>query len=102
MALKAIRAADELGDQNAPVFGLSHRQIGRRVKAAALAAGLGDGFTGHGGRVGMPQDLAKSGVELPALMTAGRWKNSKIPARYTERQAADRGAVARYYHDGRK
>ena len=44
----------------------------------------------------MAQDLAKTGAELPALMTAGRWKSSKMPARYTERQAADRGAVARY------
>ena len=50
------------------------------------------------GRVGMAQDLVKNGVELPALMTAGRWKSAKMPARYTERQAADRGAVARYYH----
>lgn len=31
-------------------------------------------------------------------MTAGRWKSSKMPARYTER----RGAVARYYHEGRR
>ena len=45
----------------------------------------------------MAQDLAKTGAELPALMTAGRWKSSTMPARYTERQAADRGAVARYY-----
>ena len=81
------------------VFELSASQIGRRVNAAAKAAGLGEGFTGHSGRVGMAQDLAKSGVELPALMTAGRWKSSKMPARYTERQAADRGAVARYYRE---
>ena len=45
------------------------------------------------------QDLVKSGIELPALMTAGRWKSSKMPTRYTERQAADRGAVARYYQE---
>ena len=59
----------------------------------------GTGYTGHSGRVGMAQDLARSGVELPALMTAGRWKSSRMPARYTERQAADRGAVARYYQE---
>ena len=29
----------------------------------------------------MAQDLAASGVELPALMTAGRWKSSRMPAR---------------------
>ena len=80
-----------------PVFGLSESQIGRRVRAAALAAGLGDGFTGHSGRVGMAQDLAAAGVELPALMVAGRWQSPRMPARYTARQAAARGAVARYY-----
>ena len=79
------------------VFGLSASPIGRRVNATAEAVGLGDGFTGHSGRVGMAQDLAAAGVELPTLMTAGRWKSSKMPARYTERQAAGRGAVARYY-----
>ena len=34
-------------------------------------------------------------------MTAGRWKTSRVPARYTERQAAGRGAVARYYQGKR-
>ena len=84
-------------DPSTPVFGLSESQIGRRVNAAAKAAGLGDGFTGHSGRIGMAQELAAAGVELPALMTAGRWKSPKMPARYTERQAAGRGAMARYY-----
>ena len=88
-------------DPSTPVFGLSASQIGRRVNAAAMAAGLGDGFTGHSGRVGMAQDLAAAGVELPALMNAGRWKSSRMPARYTEKQAAGRGAVARYYQGKR-
>ena len=97
-ALQAIMPEDEAAvDPAAPVFGLSASQIGRRIRAATQAAGLGDGFTGHSGRVGMAQDLAATGVDLPALMTAGRWKNSRMPARYTERQAAGRGAVARYY-----
>ena len=62
--------------------------------------GLSEGFPGHSGRVGMARDLVKSGVELPALMTAGRWKSSRMSARYTERQAAGRSAVARYYQEG--
>ena len=98
-ALQAIRPAEELLDPSTPVFGLTTRHIGNRVRAAAKAASLGEGYTGHSGRVGIAQDLAKNGVELPALMTAGRWKSSKLPARYTERQAADRGAVARYYQE---
>ena len=56
-------------------------QIGRRIDAAAKAAGLGEGFTGHSGRVGMAQDLAASGVELPELMTAGRWKSRSVALR---------------------
>ena len=99
-ALQAIKPAEELLDRNTSVFGPSPRQIGRRVSAAARAVGLGEGFTGHPGRVGMAQDLAKTGAELPVLITAGRWKSSTMPARYTERQAADRGAVARYYQAG--
>ncbi|MCY4365908.1 MAG: tyrosine-type recombinase/integrase [Chloroflexi bacterium] len=84
-ALQAIRPADELLDRNASVFGMITRNIGKRVTAAAKTASLGGGFTGHSGRVGMAQDLVKSGVELPALMTTGRWKSSKMPARHTER-----------------
>ena len=101
-ALRAIMPEDAaVVDPAALVFGLSASQIGRRVNGAAKAAGLGEGFTGHSGRVGMAQDLAASGVELPELMTAGRWKSSRMPARYTERQAAGRGAVARYYQGRR-
>ena len=87
-------------DQGASVFGMTTRHIGNRIRAAAKAAGLGEGFTGHSCRVGMAQDLASTGTELPALMTAGRWKNSNMPARYTERQATGRGAVAKYYQEG--
>ena len=56
-ALNAIRPDDaSAGDS---LFGLSDDQIGRRVTAAAAAAGLGEGFTGHSARVGMAQDLAR-------------------------------------------
>ena len=95
--LATLPEASETVDPGTPVFGLSESQIGRRVRAAALAAGLGDGFTGHSGRVGMAQDLTAAGVELPALMVAGRWQSPRMPARYTAGQAAGRGAVARYY-----
>ena len=41
------------------------------MDTSANAVGLGEGFTGYSGG-GMAQDLVKNGVELPALMTAGR------------------------------
>ena len=93
-SLAAIRPDDV--DGAAPVFGLSARQLPRRIQARARAAGLGEGFSGHSGRVGMAQDLAANGAELPALMVAGRWKSARMPARYTEKQALGRGAVARW------
>ncbi len=94
-ALGAIKPSD--ADDAVPLFGLSAEQIGRRISSAATAAGLGGGFTGHSARVGMAQDLARSGTELPALMTAGRWQSPTMPARYTRAEQAGRGAIARYY-----
>ena len=67
---------------------------------AGRMAGLGDGFSAHSPRVGMAQDLSAAGAELPELMTAGRWDSPTMPARYTEAQAAGRGAVAQYYRRG--
>ena len=48
---RAIRPEEPEPGQS--VFGLSERQISRRIKDAATAAGLGDGFSGHSGRVGL-------------------------------------------------
>ena len=51
-ALMAIRATEAVMDPKLPVFCLSASQIGRR----ALAAGLGEGYSGHSMRVGMAHD----------------------------------------------
>ena len=55
------------------VFGLSASQIHRRLKAAAQAAGLGDGFSGHSGRVGMATRMTRLGAPMPVVMRQGRW-----------------------------
>ena len=93
----AIRPEEEAIDPATSVFGLSASRIGRRIKAATRMAGLGEGFSGHSPRVGMAQDLSAAGAELPELMTAGGWNSPTMAAKYTEAQAAGRGAVARYY-----
>ena len=82
------------------VIGLRPNQLSRRIKRAALAAGLGKKFSGHSTRVGMAQDLADSGTSLTRLMNAGRWKSPSMPSHYTRRQAAQRNAVAQYYNPG--
>ncbi len=79
------------------VFGLRPNQIARRIKQAADAAGLGDGFSGHSPRVGMARDLARAGIELPSLMNAGRWRSPTMPAHYTRNETAGRGAVAQFH-----
>ena len=96
-ALRDLAVCHRVADFDLPVFGLGPRQLARRIDAAARAAGLGAGFTGHSARVGMAQDLVAWGAELPALMVAGRWRSSRMPARYSERQLAARGLVSRYY-----
>lgn len=92
--LDAIKPADA-GDKL--VFGLHPKTIGRRIAEAARAAGMVGAFRGHSARVGMARDLARAGEELPALMTAGRWRSSEMVARYIAHESAGRGAVARFH-----
>ena len=87
-ALGSICCARSAADS---VFGLRPNQISRRIKQAAQAAGLGDGFSGHSPRVGMAQDLARVGIELPSLMNAGRWRSPAMPAHYTRNESAGSG-----------
>ena len=95
-ALAAIGNGGLAGDS---VFGLRPNQISKRIKKAVQAAGLGDGFSGHSPRVGMAQDLVRAGIELPSLMTAGRWRTPAMPAHYTRNETASRGAVAQFYRN---
>ena len=79
------------------VIGIRSNQISNRIKRAALQAGFGNGFSGHSPRVGMAQDLAAAGTELPSLMVAGRWRSPRMPADYIRNEEVGRGAVALYY-----
>lgn len=94
-ALERIRPADDA--PQASVFGITGPYISFRVSQIAERAGLGKGYSGHSCRIGMAQDLAAEGYSLAQLMTAGRWTNPAMPARYTRNQAAARNAVALYY-----
>ena len=91
-ALAAIRPADAPAD--APVLGLSADRLARRVKAAAQAAGLGDGFSGHSGRVGMARRMVGNGAPTAAVQRQGRWQSPAMVARYT--RAEDAADALRY------
>ncbi len=93
-ALSPVRNQETAADS---IFGLRPNQISARIKQAALAANLGNGYSGHSPRVGMARDLARAGTELPSLMNAGRWRSAAMPAHYTRNESAARGAVAQFH-----
>jgi len=70
------------------VFGITARQIGERVKAVAAAAGLGDGYSGHSGRVGLAVTMTRLGAPVQAVQRQGRWKSSRMVASYTRSESA--------------
>lgn len=91
--LRAIMPDDP--DPDARVFGIARNEtVANIIHREAVAAGLGDGFSGHSPRVGMAQDLAAHGASLAAIMQAGRWKSAATVGRYIEKMKAQRGAVA--------
>jgi hypothetical protein len=93
-ALEEIRP-EEAGPGDR-VFGLSGRQVGRRVGAAVAAAGLGGGLSGHSGRTGLAAELSRAGASTHEIAAVGGWKSAGMVIRYTRKETARRGAVARY------
>ena len=85
---RAMNALDELrhlrGDGSPYVFVVTAKTINRRIKAAAQAASLGEGFSGHSGQVG----LARAGAPDSAIMRQGRWSSSARVAKYTRGDGA--------------
>ena len=80
-----------------PGRGLDPSQVSRIYKSMAVQAGINDfarGLSGHSARVGAAQDMIASGIDLPAILQAGRWKSAAMVSRYGERLLASRGAAA--------
>ena len=85
-ALGEIRPAD--ADPEAPLFVLTGEAMANRVRAAARAAGLGDSFNVHSGRIGMARRMVAAGAPNAAVQRQGRWKHGDMVARYTRGEAA--------------
>ena len=77
---------------------LDPSQIPRIYKVMARRAGLEaeavERLSGHSTRVGAAQDMIACGIELPAILQAGRWKSTAMVNRYGERLLAQRSAAA--------
>jgi integrase len=52
-------------------------------------------ISGHSARVGAAQDLLALNMDLPSVMQAGRWTDTRMPMRYGARVLAQRGGMAR-------
>ena len=86
---RALRGIQPDGaDPAAPVFGLTGETLANRIRAAARAAGLGDAFSGHSGRIGMARRVVAAGAPTAAVLHQGRWKHGDMVARYTRGEAA--------------
>ena len=95
--MRWVRQVREFAPDREHVLGIGPHQIARRIVSAANAAGLQGRYGGHSPRIGMAQDLTSAGIELPALMNAGRWKSPEMPALYTRKIKAKDNAVAEWY-----
>ena len=89
---RSVAKGGRLGD------GLDPSQVPRIFKAMARGAGLptevSEALSGHSARVGAAQDMVAAGIELPAILQAGRWKTTVMVNRYGERLLAHRSGAA--------
>ena len=70
-----------------PAFGLTGQTLANRLRAAAKAAGLGDGFNGHSGRIGMARRMVAAGAPTATVQKQGRWKRWDMVLFYTRGEA---------------
>ena len=78
---------------------LDESQVPRIYRAMAERAGVSSGvvrrISGHSPRVGAAQDMIASGIGIPAIMQAGRWRSVSMVQRYGERLLAKRSGAAK-------
>ena len=89
---RSVRRSGTLGGA------LPESQVPRIYKAMAERAGLAADevgrIAGHSPRVGAAQDMIASGIEVPAIMQAGRWRSASMVQRYGEHLLPRRNGAA--------
>ncbi len=89
---RSVRRNGALGEA------LDASQVPRIYRAMAERAGLAPEvvgrISGHSPRVGAAQDMIASGIGIPAIMQAGRWRSASMVQRYGERLLAERNGAA--------
>jgi integrase len=67
----------------------------RLAKAAGIDPEMVKDLSSHSCRVGGCQDMSAAGLGLSEIMQSGRWKSSRMVARYAEKTESRRGAAAK-------
>ncbi len=88
-----------IGPDGPPVSTDSIRQW---IRAGAVAAGIDDrNLAGHSFRRGMAKELARRSASIVEIQEAGRWTAPGQVLTYAREDAAELGAMARYFGDDR-
>ena len=61
------------------MFGLTGEALANRVRDAVKAAGLGDNFSGHSGRIGMARRVVAAGAPTAVVQHLEVWPESHRP-----------------------
>jgi integrase len=88
-----VHGATSIGGSLTPqVVSTVFRKVGQWI---GLKKEEWEKISGHSARVGAAQDLLALNMDLPSVMQAGRWRDTRMPMRYGEKVLASRGAMAR-------
>lgn len=68
------------------VFGLTGRRLSDRIARMCEEAGLGPGYSGHSGRVGLARRMVARGAPQALVQLQGRWKDPAMVARYARNE----------------
>lgn len=70
------------------VWAVGPAQINRRIAKVCRDAGLGEGYTGHSGRVGMAARMVRNNAPTTTALRQGRWADVRMLRRYTRNESA--------------
>ena len=90
----SIKQALGIDDTDDRIFQMGSKQLTQRIRDACSFAGLKGKYGGSSPRIGMMQDLVRSGVPISDLTAAARSNNPAMTAGFMYRISASRGAVA--------
>ena len=91
--MRSIKQALGINDTDDRIFQMASKQLTQRIRDACSFAGLKGKYGGSSPRIGMMQDLVRSGVPISDLTAAARSNNPAMTAGFMHRISASRRAV---------